>query len=323
MRVRGVVFWGLMTLLMLPAVALTLVRIVEPESALTIQALAFTPFALPVYAAALMLLGGAAIRSSGSRLPLLAPALLALAGLAAHAWWFAPQIVGDSPAPRAGAESLTVMTSNLYFGNGDAVSLVKQASEQEVDILVVNEITERGLADMGRVGLDQLFPYQVGRPGDSIEGTMVFSREEIEVVKTLDTPMASFAIETGGVTILAVHPSPPTQADLWVEDHRIVLAAAEDLDPDVVAGDFNATPDHAPMRALADAGFRDTAELANAVFQPTWPANGEYPPLGLLPPTAPIDHVLVSDDLAVVETGTTRLGGTDHRPVVAEIAVRG
>ncbi len=320
MRLRGVIFWGLLALVLAPAVALTVIRIVDPESALTIQAQAFTPFAIPVYAATLVLLVAAAVVRSGSRVLLLAPALVS--GLVLHSWWFAPQVIGDSPAIRAGAEPLTVMTANLYFGRGDAVALVKQASERQVDVLVVNEITERGLSDMNRVGVQQLFPHQAGAPGESIEGTMVFSRQEIAVVSTLETPLASLAIETGGVTMLAVHPSPPTQAALWVEDHRTVLAAAQELDPDVIAGDFNATADHAPMRALADAGFRDTAELANKIFQPTWPANGEYPLLGLLPPTAPIDHVLVSDEYAVVETGTTSLDGTAHRPVVAEIAAR-
>lgn len=322
MRVREVVFWVLVALLILPATALTVIRIVEPEMSLTIQAQAFTPFALPVYAVALLLLLGGLVVRAGGRKALLAPALVVLVGLGLHAWWFAPQVIGESPAPRAGAESLTVMTANLYFGEGDAVALVEQANEEQVDVLVVNEITERALDDMGRVGLEQLFPHQAGQPGASIEGTMVFAREPIEVIRTLETPMASLAVETAGVTVLAVHPSPPTQAELWVEDHEIVLAAAQELEPDVIAGDFNATPDHAPMRALADAGFRSTVELANTVFQPTWPANGEYPLLGLLPPTAPIDHVLVSDELAVVETGTTRLDGTDHRPVVAEIAAR-
>ena len=43
-------------------------------------------------------------------------------------------------------------------------------------------------------------------------------------------------------------------------------------DADLVVGDLNATPDHAPIRELADAGWRDAAELANEGWLPTWPA---------------------------------------------------
>jgi endonuclease/exonuclease/phosphatase (EEP) superfamily protein YafD len=43
--------------------------------------------------------------------------------------------------------------------------------------------------------------------------------------------------------------------------------------------------------------------------------------LGLpLPRSAPIDHVLVGERLAALGSRTVDLAGTDHRPVVAEVA---
>ena len=93
-----------------------------------------------------------------------------------------------------------------------------------------------------------------------------------------------------------------------------------DLEPDLVVGDFNATADHAPMRALADAGYRDVGELANQGWQPTWPTRGVFDLLGL--PLAQIDHVLVGDRLAALDLGTVAVPGSDHRAVVATVALK-
>ncbi|MFA6576667.1 MAG: endonuclease/exonuclease/phosphatase family protein, partial [Nocardioides sp.] len=108
----------------------------------------------------------------------------------------------------------------------------------------------------------------------------------------------------------------------WVADHREILAAAGQPGVDLVVGDLNATLDHAPVRALVDAGFRDTAEIANQGLATTWPVGGSYPLLSLLPPMVAIDHVLVTDAWAVVSTETLDIDGADHRAVLATVAPR-
>ena len=102
-----------------------------------------------------------------------------------------------------------------------------------------------------------------------------------------------------------------------------MLAAAVASDADLVVGDLNATTDHAPMRRLADAGFRSATELANEGWQPTWPAHGRTSLLGIpLPHLVQIDHVLLGPSLAAVGTHTLDIPGTDHRALVAEVAVK-
>ena len=84
------------------------------------------------------------------------------------------------------------------------------------------------------------------------------------------------------------------RADELAGRARPLLAAAEEPGADLVVGDLNATPDHAPMRAWRDAGYRDSLELVNAGWSPTWPSNGITPAPGVHPPTLiQIDHVLV------------------------------
>ena len=57
MRVRVLVLWAVVLVLLLPAVALTFARVAEPDVGLWIRLEAFTPLALPLYAAAALVLG--------------------------------------------------------------------------------------------------------------------------------------------------------------------------------------------------------------------------------------------------------------------------
>jgi len=323
-RIRDAALAGACVALLAPGVALTLCRLTEPSWGRAVQAVAFTPLGLPLYAAALVLLAVVMVVRRTVGVPYALPAAVAAAGLVLHALWFAPQVTGDVPDPAAGAEPVVVMTANVLRGRGDGAQLVAQAREHEVDLLAVQEITESSLAEMEEAGLAELLPHREGRPGvdGDVAGTMVFSDEPTALVDVLDTVLGALVVDTAGLRLIAAHPMAPPWPDLWRSDHATILAAVEERGPDLLAGDFNATPDHAPMRALEDAGYRSSVDLTNGGFQPTWPVNGTFGLIGLLGPVAQIDHVLVSDDWAVTESRTSRLDGSDHKPVIALVARR-
>ena len=317
--------WLLCAGLLVPAVVLSVVRLVEPDLARAAQVQAFTPFGIVLYAAALVLLLLALVRRATRSRLLVAPLVVAAAGLALHAVWFAPLVTGATPAAAVNASPSEVMTANLLAGAGDATRLVVEASEAGADVLVVSEVTRGDVAEMERVGLSDVFPHRVGEPGAAdgyVSSTMVFSREPIELVETVDTTFDAMLVRTGDLLVLAVHPAPPTLFAQWQADHRAILEVAERAEPDVIAGDLNATLDHAPLRALGDAGYRDAAELANAGLAATWPVDGGFPLLSLLPPSVAIDHVLVSDTWTVTATRTVDVPGSDHRAVLATVAPR-
>ncbi len=122
------------------------------------------------------------------------------------------------------------------------------------------------------------------------------------------------------VRLVAVHTYfPAGDPQRWTGDMTALRdeasAAGSDL---VVLGDFNATLDHAPMRSLLAAGLVDThAELGRG-WAPTWPVSGSP-----LPPLIQIDHVLHGRGLAGVSASEHTLPGTDHRAVIAELALLG
>jgi endonuclease/exonuclease/phosphatase family metal-dependent hydrolase len=102
---------------------------------------------------------------------------------------------------------------------------------------------------------------------------------------------------------------------------RLWLRMLEELpatEPDVlriIAGDFNATLDHSPFRAVLDRGYADVADRAGQGLHATWPSDR---PLGIA-----IDHVLVDRRIGVDAVDIVRVAGTDHRAVVADLTLPG
>ena len=303
-----------------PAVVLTTVRLLDPWAGLWVRLEAFTPLAIVLYGVALLVLlvRFALARQWGRGVAAGAVAL----GLALHIAWFSPMVSGANPPPRAGAEPLRVMAANLHVGRADGLDVVRAASEENVDVLVVTEMTRAALSRMESAGLDSLFPHRAGDLGRrSRPGTMVFADIRLGDATRVDSSGVSWSVRLGNHTLFAVHPHPPTDIARWRRDHHLLRTAVDAGDPDLVVGDFNATRDHPQMRMLGDAGYRSATELANEGWQPTWPAHGGPSFLGVpLPTVVQIDDVLVGPTFAAVDTYTVDIPETDHRALVAEVA---
>ncbi|HEX2314043.1 MAG TPA: endonuclease/exonuclease/phosphatase family protein, partial [Thermomonospora sp.] len=83
--------------------------------------------------------------------------------------------------------------------------------------------------------------------------------------------------------------------------------------PRILAGDFNATLDHAHLRRVLSRGYADAADRAGKGLVPTWGLSG-----GTRSPLT-IDHVLVDRRCAVREVRVYDLDGSDHRAVYADL----
>jgi endonuclease/exonuclease/phosphatase (EEP) superfamily protein YafD len=310
-----------LALVLAPAIVLTLVRLFEPSGGPWVRIEAFTPLAIVMYGVVLLVLlvRFAMARRWGRGVAAAAVAL----GLALHIAWFSPMISGANPPPRTGAETLLVMAVNLYHGHADGLDVVQTASEEDVDVLVTTELTPAALVRMESAGLDSLFPHRAGKFESNKTATMVFAKVRLGRAIRLDTTGASWEVPMGKYTLFAVHPHVPTNIAKWRRDHYLLRTAVADEEPDLVVGDFNATTDHPPMRALANMGYRSAAELANEGWQPTWPAAGGRSVLGIsVPNVVEIDHVLVGPTFAAIGTHTRDIPETDHRALVAEVAAK-
>lgn len=318
MRKRRVALAVLLALVLLPALAITAARLLDPANRLGIALVSVTPLALPLYAVALLVALVRLLVVRRRRDLALPVALVAVAGLVLHGWWYAPQVTGANPPPADGATPLVVMTANLRMGDADGIEVVRAASEEHVDLLVLEELTPQLLAEMDAAGLADLLPHRVGEAAPGAHGTMAFSRQPLGDAHRVPTVLGSWSFTMGDLRVLGVHPAYPMDRAGWVRDQATLQRVADEQHPDLMLGDFNATADHAPMRALADAGYRDVGELANDGWHPTWPADGSFTQVRL--PLVQIDHVLVGPHLAAIGMHTVEVPGSDHRAVVAEIA---
>jgi len=304
---------------------LTVCRLFTPSTRVLVMATAFVPFALVGYAVA----AGAcwAFRSLGAagRLRTLGSAALAVSvlGLVLHAALLVPSYVGSHAS---GRPDLVVMTSNLRLGQGDMAAVGHVAVAQDVDVLVLEEVTASAAASM--LGLQRRFPYSAGQAAPGAFGTVVFSRWPLAQVSQLPVSKGGWQMRVRSphpFWLVALHTSQPlVDFPKWKSDHAALRAALSKLDgPVVAAGDFNATLDHRPMRDLLGLGFSDAARQANAGWQPTWPGAGDADgalPFGLHVLT--LDHVLVSGQLSTVSTSTYGIPRSDHRALVARLALR-
>jgi endonuclease/exonuclease/phosphatase (EEP) superfamily protein YafD len=253
------------------------------------------------------------------------------------AWWhtrFGPVTTSAVGRPANGGGQMHVFTLNAEYGRVDAAALVAQVRRHEVDVLTVQELTPELVGRLAAAGLNRELPFQVLRPEQGFSGTGIWSRWPTTPLGDVPgtesaTPRTLVQPPNGPrFALIAVHPTAPAgqgSEQLWRSDLQHLRAAIAEAtgpasapasDPLVVAGDFNATRDHALFRDLLSPGLDDALDTApNSPWLGfTFPADREYPPIMRL------DHVLYStQDLACASAATVAVPGTDHRGVIATL----
>ncbi|NEK84856.1 endonuclease/exonuclease/phosphatase family protein [Blastococcus saxobsidens] len=283
-----------------------------------VPALAFTP-----YAAATSVLPLAVAATARSR----AGAVLAAAAGAVLAGAVLGNRGTSAPVPVAGGERLRVATVSLRKGLVPAEPVVELVRRYDVDLLAVQELTpeaERALRD---AGLDRVLPHSSvipARPGavPSASGA-VWSRRALDtraaVPGEFEQPCVRVTAGSGpAVELVSVHSAPPATGPASVRAWLADLAALPAPAPGVLrvlAGDFNATPDHAAWRAVLRRGYVDAARAVGRGSVWTWR------PLRLPLPRMALDHVLVDPRIAVAACRFVPVRGSDHRSVVAELVL--
>ncbi|MFF7488235.1 endonuclease/exonuclease/phosphatase family protein [Streptomyces luteogriseus] len=236
------------------------------------------------------------------------------------AWYIEPYGKAGDPSGRPVAE-LRVLTSNVEFGQGTA-SLVTAVRRERPDVVFVEECDSACDALLKR-DLSQDYPHRRAVEGGGSEGSVILGRFPLRPAEgvrgTMGMPGAVADVDGHAVRLQLAHPMPPLpgQVDLWRRELGALRDAAttDPGTPLVLAGDFNASQDHAAFRRILDTGLRDASRLDGADRTATWPAL-TAPTLG-----AQIDHVLVSEEFGASRTRILDLADTDHRAVVTDLTL--
>jgi len=274
--------------------------------------MAFTPY---VTIAALMVAGVAAALRNW---PAAAVAGVVTVGLAAAVL---PRAVGDGTVDATGRETLSVLSANIHHGTADPKAVVALVDRFHPDLLSIQELTPSFAAKLRREGIADRLPATVlsihrGASGAGLYSRLPMRRLPDPTHYEFRLPRAALAMPGGRtLRVVGVHPYPPqqTKVDVW-SGALDSLPATGSSAPWVLAGDFNATLDHAELRDILDRGYRDAADVAGKGLEPTWPQEWRLPPVT-------IDHILADKRIAVVDYGVEGLPGSDHRAIHAVLAL--
>src|SRR5215471_1173738 len=199
---------------------------------------------------------------------------------------------------------------------------------QGADVLFLQELTEPAVSRLKQAGLTDLLPHELtDLAGPSARGRGIYARFPLTESPDLgwpETAQLTARLELPGgrrADLVCVHTPPPRPP--WSPANtarwRSELAALPDParsaadPPRVLAGDFNASVDHACFRQVLRLGHVDAAARFGRGLVPTWGPG----PWGR-PALLTIDHVLVDPGCAVQAVSVYPLPGSDHRAVYAE-----
>ncbi len=230
------------------------------------------------------------------------------------------------PQPLPGGPVLRVVTANLMHGSASEEAVVSLVEGSGADVLFLQELTETAVGRFKQAGLTDLLPHEMIDTGDeALSGSGIYARFPLS--NGLDIAPISLAQPTarlelpGGyrVDLVCVHPHPPKppwsrrNIARWRRELTVLPPPADPAagPPRVLAGDFNATADHAAFRGLLRLGHVDAAMEMGKGLIPTWAPWGS-------PGILTIDHVLVDPRCAVLAASVHRLPGSDHLAVYAE-----
>lgn len=243
------------------------------------------------------------------------PALLSLVAFAVLVSLVLPRAIAGGPHPNG--PRLRLLTVNMHGGHISPERLVALASRERVDVVAVEESTQRVKGTLIAAGLTRLLPFTDLQRYD----TGIYSRLPFRSVRAIRGPGRAIDVEAqvivkgaALVVVRIVHVQKPSFASsrLWLQTlHGLPPARSGVLR--IIAGDFNSTLDHSPLRAVLDRGYADAAERAGRGLDATWPADRSF---GIA-----IDHVLVDRRIGVDRVRIVRVTGTDHRAVIADLAL--
>ena len=267
-------------------------------------------------------LAGPAPRGLGSRLGFpLACLVLAAINLAVLRPYLGFRLTpASTEAP--GESRIRLVALNVHTGNArhDLVEAFLRASE--ADVILLTEVDDRWLTQLA--GLTNRWPHQLREPRDDNFGIALLSRwpwtqARVITLGEAELPSVEARIVRGDrrLWVIGTHPLPPgTSAQATLRDGQLQAIArrvAELAGPRVLAGDLNATPWSPAFRGLEQrSGLRDT--LRGRGYQASWPAG--FPLFGI-----PLDHALISPDLRVLDRRLGPRVGSDHRPLILELAL--
>ncbi len=251
-------------------------------------------------------------------------ALVAAVVVAAHLAWVVPTTLHTVTVTAAAREAphLRVASANLRYDNTEHGPLLAELRASRADIIVVEEVTPSWWRAIEHSGLLATHPDTAKALRNDPGGMAILSRLPLEDVVvhragawpiiTATVHVAGRVLHLGGVHLVA---PVETFARNQRAQRAITSIAASMPRPRLLIGDFNASPYNRWFDQILGLGLRDAHQAVGRPFATTWP-NGMHH----LPPLL-LDHAFVDRSVVPVAVREGRGRGSDHRPIVVDLAV--
>lgn len=259
-------------------------------------------------------------------------AAAAAAVVAAQVAFVVPELSAAAPVPTWARHAPVV---RLFDANIDKslrfqAGYVRAIEQDRPDVVTLEEFTPPALQSMIASGVLASFPYRCVAPAPGAAGFLIASRLRLTgcQVRTVfwDYQWMPYLVEAtlsspgGPIALRLVHTLAPLPQS-WGEWSAALAAVGQSVRASgdstmLMVGDFNATWGNSGFVALLHDGLTDAAAARGKATDMTWP-NG-----AIVPPFARIDHVLTGARLAATEISAEPGFGSDHRYLVATVAIR-
>ena len=245
-------------------------------------------------------------------------ALIVVAAL--NATFILPWYISKDSVPNG--LPLKLIHVNVHSSNTEYQRLTDFIREENPDLFFLQEVNADWVA--GTAGLLADYPYAYTEPRSGNFGIAAYSKLPFDSIAHVDSPpldyptiVATTTFNNRQVTIISSHPTIPVGRSLY-EARNIQLESIAELVKNsggdvVLMGDFNAS--------VWDAHFKDLSERTNLRnartgfgILPSWPT---FLPFAMIP----IDHMLVSTGIDVLDAHTGDRIGSDHLPLVVTLSL--
>lgn len=220
-------------------------------------------------------------------------------------------------------EKLKLLLSNVNTANTNYAAVLELVRTENPDIVIVQEVDDRWLSNIA--GLRISHPYTDAATQRDNFGIAIFSRfplKETRIVylNGLSVPSIEAKADIAGreIYVLTMHPPPPVNDTAFSSRNEHFARAAsyikQQSTPAILIGDHGETLRSPYFQKLMRDG--DLVDVRRGFgILPSWSTSNRLMMI-------PIDHCLTTPDIGVLGVRTGADVGSDHLPLIVELAVR-
>ena len=246
-----------------------------------------------------------------------------LPAIAANLLVLSPFFLPYANVATAKASTLNILTINVFAHNSTPEKVIGYISGSEANVILLSE-AQPEFMELVEETLNKNYPYihnasQRGHFGIALLSQYPLLEAQTNRLGIRKYPSIEATIDWKGklVKVYGAHPHPPLskQGTQWRDSEltKITEILAKESMPLILMGDLNTSPwSHITKQFSTEAGLRHAA-MGYGIW-PTWQ-------LGTILLGAPIDHILVSPHWIVNSYKIGKGVGSDHYPVIANLAL--